>query len=75
VIGSADRIRQLVTQLTKGADLVVLAAGFGGGTGSAISELVQVLVPLELPIITLATLPGEQESAVAKVNAVAPSVR
>ena len=70
VISRADRIRRLVTQLTEGADLVVLAAGFGGGTGSAISELVQVLTPLELPIITLATLPGEQESAIAKVNAV-----
>lgn len=70
VMASADRIRQFVAHHTEGADIVMLTAGFGGGTGSAMSELVRVLASVELPTITLATLPGEQESAIAKVNAV-----
>jgi cell division protein FtsZ len=70
VIGSAERIRHAVARHTEGADVVVLTAGLGGGTGSAISELVRVLEPLDLPTTTFATLPSAQESAFAKVNAV-----
>jgi cell division GTPase FtsZ len=70
VIESADRIREAVARHTEGADLVMLTAGLGGGTGSAISELVRVLDPLDLPSTALATLPGDQESGIAKVNAV-----
>jgi cell division protein FtsZ len=67
---SAERIREAVARHTEGADVVLLTAGLGGGTGSAIAELVRVLDALELPITTLATLPGNQESGIAKVNAV-----
>jgi hypothetical protein len=35
-----------------------------------VSELVRVLESLQLPITTLTTLPGDQESGIAKVNAV-----
>jgi cell division GTPase FtsZ len=70
VIESSERIREAVARHTEGADVVMLTAGLGGGTGSAISELVRVLEPLELPITTLTTLPGDQESGIAKVNAV-----
>lgn len=70
VNGSADRIRDAVARHTEGADVVMLTAGLGGGTGSAISELARVLQPLELPSTALATLPGDQESGIAKVNAV-----
>ncbi len=70
VIESAERIREVVARHTEGADVVMLTAGLGGGTGSAVSELVKVLESLELPITTLATLPGDQESGIAKVNAV-----
>lgn len=70
VIESAERIREAVARHTEGADVVMLTAGLGGGTGSAISELVRVLESLELPITTLVTLPGDQESGIAKVNAV-----
>jgi cell division GTPase FtsZ len=70
VMESAERIREIVARHTEGADVVLLAAGLGGGTGSAVSELVKVLESLELPITTLATLPGDQESGIAKVNAV-----
>ncbi|HTV25434.1 MAG TPA: hypothetical protein VMG12_42355 [Polyangiaceae bacterium] len=70
VIESAERIREIVARHTEGADVVLLTAGLGGGTGSAVSELVKVLESLELPLTTLATLPGDQESGIAKVNAV-----
>jgi cell division GTPase FtsZ len=70
VLESAERIREIVARHTEGADVVLLTAGLGGGTGSALSELVKVLQSLELPLTTLATLPADQESGIAKVNAV-----
>src|SRR5688572_31631151 len=70
VAESAERIREAVARHTEGADVVMITAGLGGGTGSAVSELVKVLGSLELPITTLTTLPGDQESGIAKVNAV-----
>ncbi len=70
VVESAERIREIVARHTEGADVVLLTAGLGGGTGSAVSELVKVLESLDLPLTTLATLPGDQESGIAKVNAV-----
>jgi len=70
VTESAERIREAVARHTEGADVVLLTAGLGGGTGSAVSELGRVLESLELPIRTLTTLPADQESGIAKVNAV-----
>jgi cell division GTPase FtsZ len=70
VVESAERIREVVARHTEGADVVLLTAGLGGGTGSALSELVRALEALELPLTALATLPGDQESGIAKVNAV-----
>lgn len=67
---NAERIREAVAQHTEGADVVILTAGLGGGTGSAVCELVRVLEVLNLPIIVLSTLPNEYESGIAKVNAV-----
>ncbi|HTU57687.1 MAG TPA: hypothetical protein VMF89_04620, partial [Polyangiales bacterium] len=66
----AVSIRQRVELLAQPVDLVVICAGLGGGTGSAVSELLGELAELELPIVVLATLPTEHESAIAKVNAV-----
>lgn len=66
---NANRIRDAVRAYTTTADVVILTAGLGGGTGSALSELVDVLADLDLPLVTLATLPGEHESGIAKVNA------
>jgi cell division GTPase FtsZ len=67
---NAEKIRAAVERHAASADVVLLTAGFGGGTGSALSQLVEVLEPLELPLLTLATLPNDHESALAKVNAV-----
>jgi cell division GTPase FtsZ len=70
VAESAERIREAVARHTEGADVVLLTAGLGGGTGSAVSELVRTLETLQLPVTTLTTLPSDQESGIAKVNAV-----
>ncbi|HTV25813.1 MAG TPA: hypothetical protein VMG12_44255 [Polyangiaceae bacterium] len=70
VMASADRIRRFVEHHIEGADIVMITAGLGGGTGSAMTELVGLLGSLGHPIIALATLPGDHESAIAKVNAV-----
>ncbi len=67
---SSERIREAVARHTEGADVVMLAAGLGGGTGSAVAELVRTLDALDLPLVTLTTLPSDQESGIAKVNAV-----
>ena len=63
-------IRGAVQRQLNGADALVLMAGLGGGTGSAVDELVRVLEPLEIPILVLCTLPSDGESGIAKVNAV-----
>lgn len=66
----ADEIRSTVEKHLRGADAFLLCAGLGGGTGSALPELVRVLAPLDVPFITLTTLPSSAESGIAKVNAV-----
>lgn len=66
----AVSIRQRVELLAQPVDLVVICAGLGGGTGSAVAELLSELSELELPVVVLATLPTDHESAIAKVNAV-----
>jgi cell division GTPase FtsZ len=66
---NAARIRQTIAEHATDADLVLITAGLGGGTGSSASELVQILDDLNLPLVVLATLPTEHESGMAKVNA------
>lgn len=70
VTENADRIRAAVLKQAADADAVILTAGLGGGTGSAIPELVNVLKDEQLPLLALLTLPTESESGIAKVNAV-----
>jgi cell division GTPase FtsZ len=70
IAANAVKIRERVSEHVAGADVVLLAAGLGGGTGSSIAELVRVLSELQLPILVLATLPNDHESGIAKVNAV-----
>jgi cell division GTPase FtsZ len=66
----AGKIRERVSEHASGADVVLLTCGLGGGTGSAIVELVKVLEDLQLPLLVLATLPSAHESGIAKVNAI-----
>lgn len=66
---NAERIRKAVAEHAADADLVLITAGLGGGTGSSASELVKTLEDLRLPLVVLATLPTDNESGMAKVNA------
>ncbi|HET6338531.1 MAG TPA: hypothetical protein VFG30_35170 [Polyangiales bacterium] len=70
IAANAVKIRERVSEHVAGADVVLLVAGLGGGTGSAIAELVRVISELQLPVLVLATLPNDHESGIAKVNAV-----
>ena len=66
----AAAVKQRVELLTRDTDALLICAGLGGGTGSALAELLTALADLDLPVLVLATLPTEHESAIAKVNAV-----
>ncbi len=66
----ADAIKEHVRRLGAPADAVIICAGLGGGTGSALGTLVDVLEEEDLPLVGLMTLPSEAESGLSKVNAV-----
>jgi cell division GTPase FtsZ len=65
----AEAITAAVKSHLAGADAFVIMAGLGGGTGSAVADLVDVLLKEDVPIIVVATLPSDGESGIAKVNA------
>lgn len=65
----ADAITAAVKSRLAGADAFVIMAGLGGGTGSAVVDLIDVLLKEDVPIVVLATLPSDGESGIAKVNA------
>ena len=67
---NAGKIREKVSEHAAGADVVLITAGLGGGTGSAVGELIKILSDLSLPVLVVATLPNDHESGIAKVNAV-----
>lgn len=67
---SAHQIREAVLRESEGADALFLAAGLGGGTGSALNQLVETLKDEGLPMVGLMTLPMDSESGIVKVNAV-----
>jgi cell division GTPase FtsZ len=70
ITAHASKIRERISEHCAGADVVLLTCGLGGGTGSSIAALVEVLEDLSLPLVVLATLPSGHESSIAKVNAV-----
>ncbi len=70
VEASKDRIMDRVRRLAHGADVLLLAAGMGGGTGSNLADLIGMLSPLGIPLSCLVTIPTESESGITKVNAV-----
>lgn len=70
VTENSERIRTAVLKQVHDADAVLITAGLGGGTGSSISALIEILAEEDLPLLSLMTLPTEGESGIAKVNAV-----
>ncbi len=65
-----NKILSIVQRLLSGADVLLLTAGLGGGTGSNLSELATVLEPLKVLTSALVTIPTSGESSITKVNAV-----
>lgn len=70
IIENAERIKSAVLKQAGNADVIILTAGLGGGTGSALAEMINVLKAEKLPLMALMTLPTEGESGIHKVNAV-----
>jgi cell division GTPase FtsZ len=70
ITAHAGKIRERISEHAAGADVVLVTCGLGGGTGSSIAALIEVLEDLSLPLVVLATLPSGHESSIAKVNAV-----
>jgi cell division GTPase FtsZ len=70
ILANKDRILERVRVLARGADLVLICAGMGGGTGSNLGDLINLLAPAGLPVSCLVTIPTESESGITKVNAI-----
>jgi len=66
----SEELVQKVGKLTDGCDHLLLATGLGGGTGSNVGVLANILARLERPVSVLAALPKNQESSIVKINAV-----
>lgn len=66
----SEELLQRIGEITDGCDQLLIAAGLGGGTGSNVGVLANILARLERPISVLAALPKNQESSIAKINAV-----
>lgn len=67
---SSDIIVEAVGTQLEGCRHLLLCAGLGGGTGSNIAVLANILARLDIPISALASLPKDHESSIAKINAV-----
>ena len=69
-----EQYRDLILEQTRTdfaeADALIIAAGLGGGTGSAAASFAEIIRELDKPLIGLFTLPMDSESAVTKINAV-----
>ncbi len=70
LLSNRDRILSALDGLAKSADLFLLVAGMGGGTGSNLPILAEILRPLNVPVSVMITLPSESESSLTKVNAI-----
>jgi|GEM_PF-1662414 len=70
VLMNQNKILSSVQKMLSGADILLLTAGLGGGTGSNLSELAAALEPLKVLTSALVTIPTGGESSITKVNAV-----
>lgn len=70
LLSHKDKVLQHVRSLARRAEVLLLVGGMGGGTGSNLGDLVNLLAPVGLPMACMVTLPTESESGITKVNAV-----
>lgn len=66
----SDAIVDAIGSELEGCRHLLLCAGLGGGTGSNIAVLANILARLDIPASALASLPKDHESSIAKINAV-----
>ncbi|MSP26725.1 MAG: hypothetical protein EXR75_16605 [Myxococcales bacterium] len=66
---SSEKIEEAVLRAFEDVEIVVVAAGLGGGTGGNLAELINLLAAHELPVVALGALPGEGEGHRTKTNA------
>ncbi len=64
-----NAILSAVEEILPGAEAILLTAGLGGGTGSNIALIGHLLAKYNLPIVVMATIPTNNEPALAKINA------
>ncbi|NOY52309.1 MAG: hypothetical protein GXP58_01660 [Deltaproteobacteria bacterium] len=70
LLSNRDRILSTLKGPAESVDLFILVAGMGGGTGSNLPTLAEILRPLNVPTSVMVTLPSESESSLTKVNAI-----
>jgi hypothetical protein len=67
---NAKKILDLVSHEVKDAEAILLTAGLGGGTGSCIGTLAEIISNIEIPLSALITIPSRVEGSIIKVNAI-----
>ncbi|MGE0791247.1 MAG: hypothetical protein AB7S26_36575 [Sandaracinaceae bacterium] len=65
----ARRIENAIRIEARDADMILLTAGLGGGTGSAIGQFLQSFDRREVPVVGLVTLPSSGQPPQRKTNA------
>ncbi len=70
LLSNEERILSTMEGLAKNVDLFLLVAGMGGGTGSNLPTLAEILKPLNVATSVMVTIPSESESSLTKVNAI-----
>jgi len=65
-----EKVLQHARTIARKAEVLLLVGGMGGGTGSNLGDLVNMLAPVGLPMSCMVTVPTESESGITKVNAV-----
>jgi len=70
LMANKDKVMDAARNMARSADLFLLVGGMGGGTGSNLGDLVNLLAPIGLPVACLVTIPTDSESGITKVNAV-----
>lgn len=67
---NSQKVIEFADKKVGDSENILLTAGLGGGTGSAVYMLASILKSMNKPITALVTLPCGGEGSIAKVNAV-----
>ncbi len=70
LLQNSQNIIDRVSKIMVDTDEVLLVAGLGGGTGSAVPILLEVLQPLNFNISCMVTIPWSGEGSIVKINSI-----